>query len=111
MSRGIVRAFALTMLAALAAVVACKTAPGPVTPDAADGGGIVIVDVDGGACAAACARLGALGCPEAKTTDGGTTCADLCERTQAGAMVDLHPECVAGAADVAAVKRCGVRCQ
>lgn len=62
-------------------------------------------------CEAACAKLAALGCPEADTLDGGKSCAQLCLDSEASGKFNLKPACVAGAQTVEQVRACGtVRC-
>lgn len=61
-------------------------------------------------CEQACTRLIDLGCPEGAPSSGGVSCLEVCV-TAVRAGVDLEPACVAQAADVASVRRCGVRCQ
>ncbi len=60
-------------------------------------------------CLRSCARLGALGCPEAHPATG--SCEDTCDRvTKLGAST-YDPSCVSAARDVAAVRACpAVRC-
>jgi hypothetical protein len=63
------------------------------------------------ACSRACAKLKAVGCPEAEQIDGGLACVDLCDKAEASGKFTLKPECVAAAASVEAVRACGsVRC-
>lgn len=62
------------------------------------------------ACEQACARLVELGCPEGEASSGGALCLDVCVAA-VSAGVDLEPACVAQAGDVAAARRCGVRCE
>lgn len=59
-------------------------------------------------CERACAHLAAFRCPEAKPTKTGVSCPDLCERGQT--LEDMPTSCLAGAATLPAVRKCGVRC-
>jgi hypothetical protein len=67
--------------------------------------------LDPSGCPAACASLRDLGCPEGQPSAAGTSCEDICARTESSGMFDLHPACVAGARSVADARACGVRCQ
>ena len=59
-------------------------------------------------CESACARLRALGCPESASTAHGAPCEAVCAVADDAMVID--PGCVASAQDVAAMRRCGVRC-
>ncbi len=45
-------------------------------------------------CAAACARLRHLGCPEAEPTPDGASCETVCDRVQDSGAYELNTECV-----------------
>jgi len=116
----------ITLLAALA-LCACQSChpvfgpfPGPApqpeppspwdgpTPDgAADAGPPAPPPAPspGSSCADACAKLGALGCVEAKPTAKGATCSEVCQNTL-GSPVSMQPDCVVRAPDCAAAEAC-----
>lgn len=84
------------------AAAGCSSHPSPppaaATPDASDAGGSI--------CAAACARLDALGCPEAHPPVG-DSCVNVCNHTETTKVFDLKPACIANAQTVDAVHACG----
>lgn len=59
----------------------------------------------GNSCADACAKLAALGCPEAKPTPKGATCTEVCQNTL-GSPVSLQPDCVVHAKDCPSAEAC-----
>lgn len=61
--------------------------------------------VNGTDCAAACANLVRLGCPEGHPS-GGRTCLEVCNHTQSTHLTDLHTACLAAAKSVTEVKAC-----
>ena len=76
--------------------------PPDAAPPSSDG-------AQGDVCAAACARLVALNCPEGTPPPGGRPCVDTCH--VAGGVYDLHPGCVAAAGSLIEVRQCGVACE
>jgi len=89
-------------------------------PIVTDAGPVVIVDAttpppppqeaapapDPTGCAAACANIAKLGCPE-----GNTSCVSACAHTQDSGVTDLKPACLAAAKTVADLQKCGtVKC-
>ena len=56
-------------------------------------------------CAAACANLVKLGCPEGHPK-AGKSCLDVCNHTQSTHLTDLHTACLAAAKSVPEVKAC-----
>jgi hypothetical protein len=113
---------AIAFLAALA-LCACQSChpivgpfpeptPQPTPPDPWDGPGpdspadaSPPPPVTGASCADACAKLAALGCPEAKPTAKGATCVEVCQNTL-GSPVSLQPDCVVHASDCPAAAAC-----
>lgn len=64
------------------------------------------------ACAAACAKMKALGCPEAVKPDGGQTCYNVCAHAESSGKFSLKPDCVASKNTIEELKTCGtVRCK
>jgi hypothetical protein len=57
-------------------------------------------------CATYCARMAALGCPEAKATAKGATCEQVCLNFHANAAVKLDLACKTAAATCAAADAC-----
>lgn len=110
---------AVCVTAGTAVTLACAAAmpsPGPGDYPGVEGGVLDSLDptpelASSPACARACLRLKALGCPEGSRPDGGETCYRTCERLELGGHFTLRPSCIAAAADVGAVRACGaVRC-
>jgi hypothetical protein len=102
-----VRPILLCALLAIACMApTCIPVPGPAPgPDAS-------TVVDGGAdapeanCATACARLGELGCPEAKPS-----CEPVCRKVLATRLTPFDVACVSRAVNVEAVRTCpAIRC-
>ena len=60
---------------------------------------------DADMCAAACARMQELKCPEAEPLPDGTTCANFCVKTLGGGH-GLNPTCIAKIKDCAGVNAC-----
>lgn len=95
------------LICAVLLLAACPAppAPGPVTPPPAPA-------YDGGACAstpticAYCARMRALGCPEAQATPSGKSCEVVTENTQAVPYAAMDLTCRIGAGDCASANRC-----
>ena len=85
------------LVALLASCASCRGTPNG--PDVTDAG-------DEDACARACGRLAALGCPEAEPTDAGAPCVEVCRNTEASGVVTFAPECVANATSCDDVDRC-----
>jgi|GEM_PF-2180448 len=56
-------------------------------------------------CAAACAHLAALGCPESKPTPKGATCEAVCQNTL-GSPISLQTDCVIRATTCADTNAC-----
>jgi hypothetical protein len=56
-------------------------------------------------CAAACARLVELSCPEGAPLEDGTTCTAFCEETQRSGH-PLNPTCVMGLRECSAISEC-----
>jgi hypothetical protein len=97
-------------LLALLAILLCGCPPMPPVSPPTDADAAETPNVD--ACAAACAKLLALGCPEGRPNDAGVTCEMLCDEDQVkGVSAQLRPACVADAGSVAALAACGVRCR
>jgi len=67
-------------------------------------------DLDGAShtpCYQACARLKALGCPEAQPTAAGATCTQVCANNSGGPPgTSLDPECVARAESCSIARSC-----
>jgi hypothetical protein len=94
-----VRPLGLTAVFAAVLVSCASCRSTPVAPDVADAG-------EDDACARACGRLAALGCPEAEPTDAGATCVEVCRNAEASGVVTLEPDCVADAATCDDIDRC-----
>lgn len=90
------------LLALLVGLVACSAQPtSPVAP--------VPTAPRAPSCAAACANLERLGCPEARPTKGGLACVTICER--ASQIQDMRLACVVAASSFTALRACEtVRC-
>ncbi len=90
-----------------------KPAPQPDPPspwDSSDAAPPAPEEVDGAApsaCSRACAKLAALGCPEAKPTTGGASCIQVCANAESSGVVSLDPDCVSRAASCKAAVACG----
>ncbi len=109
----------LVYVCALAAVAACKLpVPVPQPPDASDypsDGGAVTEEPEGSPaalsspCGKACKTFERLKCPEAKPSDTGVSCYQVCLK---GARLRKIPSaCWAAAQSVSALRACGgVRC-
>jgi len=78
---------------------------GPTPDGAVDAGPPPAPSPTGSSCADACAKLAALGCPEAKPTAKGASCTEVCQNTL-GSPVSLQPDCVVRASDCAAAEAC-----
>ncbi len=95
----------LTILVYVCALAACKlTNPVPVEPDYPS-----TDDAGSSSCARACLNFERLGCPEARHTDTGISCTDVCLRSSA---LVKHPlTCWVKAKTVDELRACGgVRC-
>jgi len=96
----------------------CPTpAPKPPPFDASDASAFQDADAEGDSslrspsCAAACAKMKTLRCPEAEQPDGGKTCYLLCADAEGSGKFSLKSECLARAGTVADLRACGtVRC-
>lgn len=85
----------------LVSCASSHTSPAPPAPTSQRPGGAT--------CAAACANLERLGCPEARRSANGLTCVTICER--ASELQDMRLSCVAGAPSFTALLACEtVRC-
>lgn len=121
----------LLLVAALSACSSPAKCPDPITivnpPDA--GPAVVVTDADGGAapfdepfdgaglytsppCAAACANLQTLGCPEGRTRPGEDSCYIVCRRSETTAgRIDFKPRCISAARTKPSLRACGTyRC-
>ena len=92
------------MLGALLAIAlsSCTPTPAPVVP----------VDVEppiaGDTCEGACETMMRLHCEEGTPAANGISCPTVCHRAQK--LVHIDVSCIARAADVTSLRRCGVRC-
>ena len=107
------------VLAALALAPACSPStpqpkPPEATPDAATApigdaaspsNGDASPPTAGGDCAAACANLAALGCPEGAPKSG-QSCVEVCNHAQSSHLTDLKPACLAAAKTAADARAC-----
>jgi hypothetical protein len=83
------------------AVLLTACPPEPVTPTPSPDGAAPV-----GPCAAACARLRDLRCPEGEPSPGGVSCEQVC--AEVGEL--MATSCIVAAQDVPAIHRCSVRC-
>lgn len=95
---------AMSAVVLMVSVTVCRPTNAPATLDAPDG-------LAATNCQAACERMAALGCPEAKPTTAGLSCVQVCEDVLDAAFIPIQPTCIAGAQSIDAVRACNVRCQ
>lgn len=63
-------------------------------------------------CVRACDRMRVLGCPEARSVPGGSSCIDVCtDAVRSHQLGNIDPACIAVAPDVAGVRKCGEACE
>lgn len=98
----------ISLLAATCAHVdPLKPEPSPAPPDVVPFPPDPVGVAGASGCAAACAKLAQLGCPEAKPTPKGASCVEVCANTQGDSSpVSLQTDCVVRAGSCDDAKAC-----